>query len=39
MRNETFVLTTFADEVPMKIKGVFGEVAEQIYRPLIEVFG
>jgi SAM-dependent methyltransferase len=39
MRNETFVLTTFSDEVPMKIKGAFGEATlqEQIYRPLIEV--
>jgi SAM-dependent methyltransferase len=39
MSNETIVLTTFADEVPMKIKGAFGEVTlqEQIYRPLIEV--
>jgi hypothetical protein len=39
LRAETFVLTTYPDDVPMKIKGDFGEgqLQEQIYRPIIEV--
>jgi SAM-dependent methyltransferase len=39
LRSEAFVLTTHADEIPMKVKASFGEATlqEQIYRPLIEV--
>jgi SAM-dependent methyltransferase len=39
MRSDVFVLTTPADDVPMKVMGALGEASlqEQIYRPLIEV--
>ena len=39
LRAQAFVLTTHPDDVPMKIKGEFGEgqLQERIYRPLIEV--
>jgi hypothetical protein len=37
LRSEAFVLTTHADEVPLKVRGPLGEATlnEQVYRPII----
>ena len=39
IRSDAFVLTTHADDVPMKVRGALGEATlqEQVYRPVIEV--
>jgi hypothetical protein len=39
LRSDAFVLTTHADDVPMRVKGQLGDstLQEQVYRPVIEV--